>query len=399
MSMKRMAVVALVSLLGTAIGLVSPVLAQQKAPYVIGVVLDMTGRQSNLGVGCKRGLDIAVDEVNKAGGVNGRQLQIVLLDGESDPAKAVIHTKRLIEVEKAAVLTGYTASSSTMASIQTAEGGKVPLVSSSPIVAEGAAVKKWIFTVTPRQKEASLPTLLEAMTQRGAKKIAYLYIDNVFGQNGLAVMEDAVKGTNTTLAVVEKYAVGATDLGPQITHIKVAGADGLIITGNVPDTTMAIKNARELGFAAPIFSDYAVVSPEFVELAGKYGEGIVSTSLKTLVAPDLPPNDPQKKVCMDLYNKYTKLYGAFSLNAGHTWDQIHMITDTLKKIDAKLDPSKPEDLAKIREQFRDKYETIKGFVGQNGIFNISPTNHNGLPYKCYATVVIEQGKWRLYKGK
>ena len=50
--------------------------------------------------GVRRGLDIAVDEINKAGGVNGRQLQIVLLDGESDPAKAVMHTKRLIEVDK-----------------------------------------------------------------------------------------------------------------------------------------------------------------------------------------------------------------------------------------------------------------------------------------------------------
>jgi branched-chain amino acid transport system substrate-binding protein len=397
--MKRLSLLVLVVLLGTMLGLVGSVSAQQKAPYVIGVVLDMTGRQSNLGVGCKRGLDIAVDEINKAGGVNGRQLQIVLLDGESDPAKAVIHTKRLIEVDKAAVLAGYTATSSTMASMQTAEGGKVPLIASSPIVAEGAAVKKWIFTVTPRQKEASLPALLEAMMLKGAKKIAYLYIDNVFGQTGLKVMEEAAKDANTSLAVVEKYAVGSTDLGPQVTHIKTAGADGLIITGNVPDTTMAIKNARELGFTAPIFADYAVVSPEFIELAGKYGEGIVSTSLKTLVAPDLAANDPQKKVCMDLYNKYSKLYGAFSLYAGHTWDQIHMITNTLKRIDQKLDPSKPEDLAKIREQFRDNYEVTKGFVGQNGIFNISPTNHNGLPPKCYAPVVIEQGKWRLYKGK
>jgi branched-chain amino acid transport system substrate-binding protein len=397
--MKHMSLVALVVLLGVTVGFAGSVSAQQKAPYVIGVVLDMTGRQSNLGVGCKRGLDIAVDEINNAGGVNGRQLQIVLLDGESDPAKAVIHTKRLIEVDKATVLAGYTATSSTMASMQTAEGGKVPLISSSPIVAEGAAVKKWIFTVTPRQKEASLPALLEAMVQKGAKKIAYLYIDNVFGQTGLKVMEEAAKDANTSLAVVEKYAVGSTDLGPQVTHIKTAGADGLIITGNVPDTTMAIKNARELGFTAPIFADYAVVSPEFIELAGKNGEGIVSTSLKTLVAPDLAANDPQKKVCMDLYTKYTKLHGPFSLYAGHTWDQMYMITETLKKIDSKLDPSKPEDLAKIREQFRDSYETIKGFVGQNGIFSISPTNHNGLPHKCYATVVIEQGKWRLYKGK
>jgi branched-chain amino acid transport system substrate-binding protein len=53
----------------------------------------------------------------------------------------------------------------------------------------------------------------------------------------------------------------------------------------------------------------------------------------------------------------------------------------------------------IREQFRDNYEATKGFVGQNGVFNLSPTDHNGLPYKCYAAVVIDQGKWKLYKGK
>lgn len=395
--MKRFLIV-LAIVLGV-VTVAGPSFAQKPAPYVIGVVLDMTGRQSNLGVGCKRGMDIAVDEINKAGGVNGRQLQIVLLDGESDPAKAVIHTKRLIDVDKAALLAGYTATSSTMASMQTAEGGKTPLIASSPIVAVGPAVKKWVFTVTPRQKEASLPTLLEAMMQKGAKKIAYLYIDNVYGQTGLKVMEETAKEMNVSLAVVEKYAVGSTDLGPQITHIKTAGADGLIITGNVPDTTMAIKNARELGFTAPIFADYAVVSPEFIELAGKYGDGIVSTSLKTLVAPDLPANDVQKKVCMDLYNKYIKVHGAFSLYAGHTWDQMFMIAAALKKLDPKLDPSKPDDLVKIREQVRDNYENTKGFVGQNGVFNLSATNHNGLPPKCYVPVVIEQGKWRLYKGK
>jgi branched-chain amino acid transport system substrate-binding protein len=371
--------------------------AQKPAPYVIGVVLDMTGRQSNLGVGCKRGLDIAVDEINKAGGVNGRQLQVVLLDGESDPAKAVMHTKRFIEVDKVSVIAGFSATSSTMAAMQTVEEGKTPLIAASPIDTIQPATKKWIFTVVPRQREASLPILLETMRTKGAKNIAYLYIDNVYGQTGLKVMETLTNRANIKLSTIEKYAVGSTDLGPQITHVKAAGADGIIITGNVPDTTLAIKNARELGFAGPIYCDYAVVSPEFIDLVGKNGEGIVSTSLKTLVAPDLAANDPQKKVAMSLYNKYTKQFGDFSLYAGHTWDQVYIITDALKKIDKKLDPSKPDDLAKIREQVRDNFEKTKGFVGQNGTYTLSPTNHNGLPENCYVPVVIKNGKWILYK--
>ena len=72
----------------------------------------------------------------------------------------------------------------------------------------------------------------------------------------------------------------------------------------------------------------------------------------------------------------------------------------LKQADPKLDPAKPADLVKIREQIREHLEKhTKGFVGQNGIFNLAPDNHNGLGPKCYVLVVVDKGKWRLYKGK
>ena len=372
---------------------------QQKAPYVLGGVLDMTGRQSNLGIGGKRGMEIAVDTINAAGGVNGRQLKVIYYDTESEPAKAVIHTKRLLEVDKAVLLGGYSSSGAAMAVLQTVESGKTPMIAATPIDKLWIPTKKWVFNVVPRQREASIPILLDNLQQRGAKKIAYLYIDTAYGQAGKEVFDWAVKEMKITPAVVEKYAPGSTDMSPQITHLKAAGVDGLLITGNVPDTVVVIKNARDQGFNHPIVSDYAVVGPEFIDLGGKYAEGIVSTSLKTLIAPDLPANDIQKKVAMDLYTKYTKLHGAFSLYAGHPWDQVYLVTEALKKVDPLLDPAKDQDLVKIREQLRDNMEKIKGFVGQNGVFNYSPENHNGLGPKCYVPVVIEKGTWKLYKGK
>lgn len=373
--------------------------AQPAVPYLVGFMSDLTGRQSNLGIANKRGLEIAIESVNAAGGINGRQLKAVFYDGESDTAKGVIHTKRLIEVDKAVVLAGYGSSATAMAVLQTVEAGKTPLFSAAASDKIWMPTKKWVFNVVPRQKEASIPMLLENLRQRGAKKIAYIYIDTAYGQTGKEIFDATCKEMQITPAIVEKYAPGSTDAGPQITHIKVAGADGLLVTGNVPDTAMVIKNVRELGFAGIIVSDYAIVGPEFIELAARDGEGIVSTSLKALVAPDLADNDPQKKVAMDLYNKYTKLYGAFSLYAGHTWDQIYMIAEALKKVDPNLDPSKDSDLVKIRAQLRENIEQIKGFVGQNGIFNYSPDNHNGLGPKCYVPVVVKKGDWKLYTGK
>jgi len=396
--MKRVFVGMVLVIVGLMLLATSSSFAQQKLPpYTIGMVTDLTGRMSDMGIANKRGMEIAVEAVNAAGGVNGRQLKVVLYDGESDPAKSVIHTKKIIDVDKAIITTSYNLSGSTMASIQTAEAGKTVLLSASASERIWIPTKKWIFNVVPRQWEASIPMLIEVLQQKGAKKIAYIYIDSTYGQTGKETFDRAVKEMKFTPAIIDKYAPGTTDVAPQITHIKAAGADGILITGNLADTAMVIKNARDMGFTGPIVSDYAIVGPEFINLGGKYVEGIVTTSLKALVAPELPANDPQKKVAMALYSEYIKRHGSFSLYAGHMWDQIYLIAEALKKVDPKLDPTKEADLVTIRAQLRDNLEQIKGFVGQNGIFNYSPDNHNGLPPRCYVPVVVEGGKWRLYK--
>lgn len=395
--MKKWGVMGLVMIVALMLMAPSAAQAQQKAPYPVGLVTDLTGRMSDMGTAVKRGMDIAVERINAAGGVNGRQLKLIVYDGESDPSKAVLHTKRLIDVDKAIVCMGYNLSGSTMASIQTAESGKAVLDSASASEKIWMPTKKWVYNVVPRQWEASIPMLIEVLQQKGAKKIAYIYIDTVYGQTGKEVFDRAVKEMKFTPAIIEKYAPGSTDVGPQITHIKASGADGMLITGNLADTVTVIKNARDMGFTGPIVSDYAIVGPEFITLGGKYVEGIVTTSLKALVAPELPANDPQKKIAMDLYTEYMKRHGAFSLYAGHSWDIAFLLAETLKKVEPNLDPTKEADVVKIRAQIRDARENVKGFVGQNGIFNYSAENHNGLPPRCYVPVVVQNGKWSLYK--
>jgi branched-chain amino acid transport system substrate-binding protein len=373
--------------------------AQKPAPYVIGFVGDLTGRMSEMGTANKRGMEIALEAINKAGGVNGREIKAIIYDSESETSKSVLHTKRLIDVDKVIILTCYNLSGATMASIQTAEDGETVLFSASASEKIWIPTKKWVFNVVPRQWEASIPMLIDVLHQKGVKKIAYIYIDTVYGQTGKETFDRAVKEMKFTPAIIEKYAPGSTDVGPQMTHMKSAGAGGILITGNLADTVMVIKNARNMGFTGPIVSDYAIVGPEFIKLGGADVEGVVTTSLKALVAPELAENDPQRKVALELYNEYVKRHGAFSLYAGHMWDEMYLLVEALKKVDPKLDPTKDGDLKKIRAGIRDNLENIKGFVGQNGIFNYSPDNHNGLPQGCYVPVVVEQGKWRLYKGK
>ncbi len=396
--MKRIAtIIGVIVIILVGFGLNSPVSYAGKAPYTVGIAVDLTGRAAGLGVPEMRVYKMLAEDINKAGGINGRPIKLIILDNESKPAKAVLNTKKLISVDHVIAVLGYSTSGSTLACIQAATSGHTVLFSNAASSKIWRPTKKWIFNVVPCQRDASTPLLVEDLIQKGAKKIAYIYIDTAYGQTGKATFLWACKKKGLVPAVIEKYRPGVTDLSPQITHIKKSGADGLIVCGYMGDTAKVLKTAREQGFTAPIDSEYAVVGPEFIKLAGKYAEGVVSTSLKALVAHELPDSDAQKRIAVELYDRYTKKYGTFSLYSGHAWDTLTMTKLALEKIDGKLDPSRAGDLAKIRSQLRDRIEALKKVVGQNGIFSYSKDNHNGLSYGCYVPVVVKNGEWRLVR--
>lgn len=374
------------------------VFAADPVPYKIGFSFCLTGRAANIGEGERRGALIKMEEINAAGGVHGRRLEAIVYDQEGKPANAVLNTKKLINVDKVVALAGYNTSGTSMAAIEPATTGETPLIGGGATEKTWIPTRKWIYSIVPRQKDGCTNILIDNLLERGSKNIAYIYIDTAYGQTGREAFEWYCKKTGIKPAIIEKYTPGTTDVSPQITHIKTSGADGLIVCGYIADTAMVIKTARDLGIDYPVTSEYAVVGPEFIELAGKYGEGIVTTTIKTLVAKDLSDTDVQKKVTMDLYNKYVEKHGAFSLYAGHGWDQVNLINEALKKVDPKLDPSDEEDLIKIRAKIRDNLEGLKGIIGQNGVFNYSADNHNGLKPRSYVPVVIKNGKWRLYKA-
>ena len=371
--------------------------SESASPYVLGFTPEITGRRAEMGIANKRGAILAIEKINAAGGVNGRQLKAVFYDGQSKPVTCVKNTKRMIDVDKAIACMGYTSVGGTLASAQTASDGETLLFSAGPAIVSGGGTKPWLFTVVPDQRIASVPILVQNLLDRGSKKVAYIYVDTAYGKLGVGAFKAACKKLGIKPAIIEEYSPQSVDVSTQMAHIKASGADGLLITGNLADSVKVIKTAHELGLKFPIVCDYAIVSPEFIKLGGDLVEGIVSTSLKALVAPDLPDNDIQKKIAMELYDEYTKKYKTFNLYPGHTWDQVMLVTEALKKVDPKLDPADEDDLVKIRAQLRDGLEGVQGFVGQNGVFNYSPNDHIGLSEGCYAKVIVKNGKWRLYQ--
>ena len=394
--MKKLLFIAAAACLSLFLPLSSGGVAQELAPYVLGFSIDLSGLRAEIGIPEKWAVNMVFNKINAAGGINGRKLKAIYYDHAGNEAQAVKNTKRLIEVDKAVALSGYEGVSIAYASLGTATEAKILLFSGGPCIVSGTPTKEWLFAVCADQKTASIPILVQNLLDRNSRKIAYLYTDTAFGTLGLGALNAACQKRGITPVITEKYAPNTIDFSPQLSHIKASGADGLIITGNAADPAKAIKNARDLGHNYPILCDYSVVGPEFIKLLGKYGDGIVSAGIKTVVAPALPATDPQKKVCMELYDAYFKELKRIDFFVGHGWDMAQLLAKALEKVDPKLDPTKDADLTKIRVQIRDNLEKVKGFVGQNGIFNFSPTDHLGLAEGCYVLVVIKDGKWVLY---
>jgi branched-chain amino acid transport system substrate-binding protein len=366
------------------------------APYKLGFNLDLTGGVGYIGIPLKRGAEWQLEKINAAGGVNGRQLQAIYYDSKTDTAEAVKNTKRLIDVDKVVITMGYTSTEDSLACVDTCNNAHVVLFSSSPDIITGSPVEPWHFTTGGDQKIGSIPILVDNLVERGCTKIAYIYLNIVYGQLGRGIFEENMGEVGLTPVIIENYDWGTEDFTPQVTHIKSSGADGLLITGLVDDTVKIIKTVRDLGMDFPIVSDYAVCGPEFIELGGDYVEGILSTAPRTLVAPDLPADDPQKEICMEVYNWYTGNYGEMSVYCTHLVDQVNIVALALEHVDPNLDPTKDEDVVEIREQLRDGIEKVQGYMGQHGIFSYSPTKHVGLFEGCYPLLVVQDGEWRLY---
>jgi branched-chain amino acid transport system substrate-binding protein len=367
-----------------------------KAPYKVAFNLDMTGALSYMGPDLKLGAEWALAKINAEGGINGRLIEANFYDGKSDAAEAVKNTRKMIDVDKAAICLGYDAVEESLACVDTCKNTPIVLFSCNPCIVLGEPVEPWHFTCAGDQSVGSIPLLIDNLIARGSKKIAYVYLNIVYGQTGGKIFKAQMEKRGLTPVAIENYDFGATDFTPQATHIKTSGADGLLITGLSEDTVNMIKAMRGLGLNYPIVSDYAIPSPQFIELGGKYAEGIVTSGPRTLVAHDLPDSDGSKALCVEVYDYFTEKYGNMSAFYTHLIDQVNIFAIALKKIDAKLDPSKDADLAKIRVQLRDNIEGISGYTGNHGLFNYSPTNHSGLDVGCYPLLVVKDGKWRLY---
>ncbi len=253
-------------------------LSQAAEPIKIGVAGPFTGGSSSMGVSMRDGVRMATDEINKAGGVLGRQLLLVERDDEAKNERGVQIAQELISKEKVAATVGYINTGVALASQRFYQEAKIPVMNN---VATGSLVthqfddqpENYIFRNAAHDSIQAPMIVEEAITRRGFKKVAILADSTNYGQLGRTDLETALGLKGVKAVAVEKFNVKDVDMTPQLLKAKEAGAEVVLTYAIGPELAQIANGMTKLGWKVPMIGSWTLSMANFIDNAGPGGEG------------------------------------------------------------------------------------------------------------------------------
>lgn len=354
-------------------------------PIKIGSFLSLTGSAAYLGDPEDKTMRLYVDEINAAGGILGRPLELIVYDDEGEANRARSFGKRLIEEHKVDVLIGGTTTAATMAVVPLAEEAHVPFLSLAAAVHIVDPVKKWVFE-TPHTDLMACKKIFQDLARRGMTNIGLISGADAFSRSMHDQCVNLAPRYDIEIIIDESYGAGATDLSLQFAKIRAAhGIEALVNTGFGPGTALVARTYRQFGMNLPLYGSQDVASERFIELAGNAAEGVRLPAAALLIADLLPDSDPQKPVEVDYKRQYEKRWNApASPFGGRAYDALFITVAAMKRAGT-------TDKAAVR----DEIEKTRGFIGTAGTVNMSPADHLGITMSTFHLLEIHNGNWTL----
>jgi len=357
-------------------------------PIKIGAIFGVTGPAAYLGAPEEKTARMLVDEMNRSGGILGRQVQLVVKDSGASAEKAISFAKQLIDEENVVAIIGPTTSGESMAIKDICQKAGMPLLSCASAEAIVNPVAKYVFKV-PQKDNYVVEWLYGTMNKLGLSKIGVIASNTGFGNGGKAQLEKYASKYGITIAISEVYDSAATDLSALLTKVNSAGVQAVVNWSIEPAQSIVAKNMRQLKMPQQLFQSHGFANIKYVEAAGEAAEGIIFPSGRLIIAAELPDSNPQKRLLAAYSADYRAAYKEdASTFGGHAYDALTILK-------AAIEAAKSTDADKIVQAI----EGLKNFSGTAGVFNFSPTDHNGLLMDSIEMVTVKKGKFVLYKGK
>jgi len=348
------------------------------ATIKIGANFEMTGGQATFGQSSANAVKLLFKQINAAGGIHGKQLELIVADNKSEPAESANALTKLLTQDKVVAVVGPVTSSDCLAAGPIAMDKKVPFVSNSAtnpkVTFDNGKVKDFVFRacfLDPFQ--GTVAANFASKTLKAKTAAVYIDMSSDYAKGLAQFFEEAFTKAGGKIVAKEAYQQKDTDFRAALTKIKAANPDVIFNPGYYQEVGMFVKQARELGITVPLMGGDGWDSPKVLEIAG--AEALENTYFVNHYAAD--SKDPDTMKFVEAYKKeYNQVPDALAALA---WDAALMVVEGIKKAGPDANPVK----------IKDAIAATKGLKGVTGTITL---NERHDPVKSAVIIAHKKGK-------
>ena len=385
--MRRVSVV-IASLLSVALATTGPALAQSKEPVKIGLSAAVSGGSAASGEAIKRGLQIAIDEINAKGGVlGGRKLELVVRDDEGNPQKGVTIARELVEREKVVAVFGGLHTTVALAQVPVWHELKTPYMgawAAGTNITRNGQSPNYVFRVSANDDYVDRFLSRYAVETMKKSKPGLLLENTPWGQSNETGLTKWFGEKGVKAVGVERFNWGDPDMSPQLLRLKSAGADHIVLVANAPEGAQVLRSKAKLGWDTAMISHWGISGGRFAELTGDLSEGVTFLQTYTFFGKQ---NERGQYVLKMLREKHgIKEPGDVIAPVGtaNAYDGLHLLALAIEQAGA-------TDGSKVRDALESLKSEYKGLI-KSYRRPFSPEQHDALTDEDYVMVVWKGGK-------
>ena len=248
----------------------------------IANIVELSGPGTTAGTVFKNGVELAIKEINAAGGILGKKIESVSNDTQSNPGVAKGLTQKAVDNEVFAIF-GPVFSGSIMVSMAESRRAEVPNWTGGEAASITEQGNPYVFRTSFTQ-ETAMPKVAKYIVTK-SKNLAVIYVNNDFGKGGLDMIKKALAGTGTNIVAEISTDAGQVDFSPAVLKAKSSNADAVFVYSNEEESARALRELRKQGWDKPIIGDVTLLGQKVIDLAGEAANGVVGHSEMSADAP------------------------------------------------------------------------------------------------------------------
>ncbi len=357
------------------------------ADVTVGVSLSATGPGASLGIPEKNTVALLPQAIA------GEKVKWVVLDDATDTSTAVKNARKFVTEDKADVIIGSSGTPTSMAILEVAYESRTPQITMAPVPPAGEKAP-WVFTM-PQSFNLMAAPLAEHMAANGVKTLGFIGFADAYGEIWLKAIQGAVEPKGIKIVATEQYQRNDTSVSGQALKLIAANPDAVLIAASGTPAVLPQATLKERGYKGKFYQTHGIANRDFLRVGGKNVEGTIFPIGPMLLADQLPDAHPSKKPALEYIKLYETVHGANSRNTfgAHAYDAYLLLTRAVPEAMKKARPGTPE----FRAALRDALENVKELPATHGVFNMSPSNHNGFDARAAIMATVANGDWKLLK--